>query len=482
MKKKDNIYVNRTNILNHEETEITASIVVVAYNRLEVTKLCVESVLKYTKDVNYKLILVCNNSEYSEGILEYFEEVQFKNKEVVYIEKNIGAPYSYRKVRNYFEGKYIVHLPNDVIVTTNWLSNLIKCAESDEKIGIVNPVSSNVSNHQQVDLCFKDYDDMQKVASEYNLSDPKKWHERIRLITLGTLFTRECLSAIGDVFDIGFVHDFGDDDVSFRARRAGYKIILAMDTWVHHEHTFSSRIDYNPENGRNCFREKYFGIDAWDDTCNFLSSNVVDCIKQPFSNDVNILGIDVKCGTPLLDLKNTLRNYNIFNLKASAFMTDSKYLIDLKTICNDTVISDRIDYLNNSFKRESFDYIVIGSDVNQYSNPEKLVYDSYTLLKKNGQMFFPFKNIYNLFVLLTLLGHEFDYENNLISYDIKHFCRDIKKIGLNYCVIDIDSFTVSKEINDYINTLIQYASPDNADKNEIYRNMVADRYWIRVVK
>ena len=150
---------------------------------------------------------------------------------------------------------------------------MLRCAESDPRIGMVNPVSSNVSNFQNVEFAFASLEEMQRKAAEHNVSDPRKWHERLRLVTLGTLYKRECLDMIGKA-DYGFFHDFVDDDLTFRVRRAGYKAILVRDVFVHHDHDLMKDRDPDEfreslEKGRLNFKEKYFGVDAWDDASNY---------------------------------------------------------------------------------------------------------------------------------------------------------------------------------------------------------------------
>lgn len=401
----DSIINNRHEILCNEKSNADASIIIVAYNRIEVTKECIDSVLRNTNEIKYKLILVFNRNEKEDGFIEFFNSVNYNDKVVIEIPENLGAPYAYRKISQYIEGKYIIHLPNDVIVTPNWLSNLIKCAESDDRIGMVNPVSSNVSNYQQVDLKFNNNDEMQIAAGKYNVSDPLKWFERMRLITLGTLFTRECLSAVGYIFDIGFTHDFGDDDISFRVRRAGYKAVLATDTWVHHSHENTGRKFYDLESGRKCFRDKYFGIDAWNDVNNYIPE-VTNILEKPSeTNEIAILGVDVKCGTPILEIKNKLRSFEIFEPESCAITSEGKYFIDLQTVCGaDNVLAGSPDAISSEFEPGSFDYIIIGNNINEYPEPLKLLKKIYSLLKKGGQMFIYLKNTFDVYSFLNVIG------------------------------------------------------------------------------
>lgn len=480
---KLNIFDNRQYIVDAYDNDILVTIGIVAYNRLDITKLCIESVLRYTSDINYRLILVYNENEHGTGILDYFQSVDYKNKIIIHITGNLGAPLAYQHIQRYIEGKYYIHLPNDVIVTENWLKNLITCAESDIRIGMVNPVSSNVSNLQQVDLQFNNYEEMQYAASEYNVSDPSKWQERVRLITLGTLFKRECLSAIGDIFDIGFLHDFGDDDVSFRVRRAGYKIILAHDTWVHHAHENTCRKSEDLEQGRRCFAEKYSGIDAWDDTCNFIFNKISSNVTMPsdFENP-KVLGVDVKCGTPVLDIKNILREYGIFNSEISSFTNDCKYIMDLKTICTGDVVCDRIEFLYNSFKSFYFDYIVIGKCINEYHFPEKVVRDAYALLKRDGQMFLSLKNTYNVLTLLKMLGHDVCFSEHAVHYDVDDFYNLISNMGIDIQLVNVENLNANDIIIDFSSKIIDFAKPDEADKGEVLNRIIADKYWFKITK
>ncbi len=489
--KNNSLCFYRKKILDVKKEKFDATIVVIAYNRPDITRLCIESVLRNTADVNYKLILIFNKSKYGEGILEYFNSVDYENKIVIEIEENNGAPYAYREAEKYFEGDYIVHLPNDVIVTPNWLSNMIKCAKSDPLIGMVNPQSSNVSNLQCVNLEFSDYNEMYDKAEKYNVSDSMKWHERLRLITLGTLFTKECLSAIGPIFDVGFIHDFGDDDVSFRVRRAGYKTILACDTWVHHAHEVSKMENKDPEEfqksietGRKNFREKYFGVDAWEDVNNYVYPLIGNSIDKPQDiNDVNILGIDVRCGTPILDIKNSIRKYNIFSPDLSAFSSDSKYIVDLKTICNKSVICDRYDYFKSHFEDDKFDYIIIGNSINSYKNPLKMIKDSFSLLKKGGQLFIKLKNTYSIMSLLFMMGYFVEHnDNDYVHLNVDTLCSELKEKQIDYNLVNCELHQVNDEIIKYASQIINYAKSDSFSDEDLLNRLMVDKYWIKITK
>ncbi len=393
-----NIFLGRSNILESilEDDAPLVSIFVLAYNNLEkYTKTCVQCILKYTKGIDYELILVDNGS--SDGTFEYFKTVPYEKKKIIKVTNNIGAVFASEQAIHESRGKYIVTIPNDVYVTENWLFNMLKCINSDEKIGMVNPVCDYVTNLQSVDLGYQNFDDMQLKASKFNVSNPKKWEERLRLITLGTMYKRECLDTIGFI-DYGFFHDFGDDDITFRIRHAGYKAILCKDVFVSHAGKITDKgADLSRksiEKGKKVFADKYYGIDAWDDVNNF-ESNMMGLIKiESDKKKYNVLGIDVLCGTPLLQAKNRLRSKGIFNTNLSAFTTQAKYWLDLSTICNNEVKCDRIEFIAEHFEPKVFDYIILGTPINLYEGPYKVLDNMLDLLIDDGSLLMKVRNNY----------------------------------------------------------------------------------------
>lgn len=90
----ENIFQTRRNIFRARELsyDTNVSICVFAYNRLDKTKRCVESILKYTDDVDYKLILIDNGSD--DEIYNYFESIDFSNKKIIRITENAGPMYA----------------------------------------------------------------------------------------------------------------------------------------------------------------------------------------------------------------------------------------------------------------------------------------------------------------------------------------------------------------------------------------------------
>lgn len=460
-----------------QSLENELSIAVISYNRIDKTKVCVENLIRNTQ-IPFNLILIDSGSEHD--ILDYYKSVDYPNKTIIRITKNISGNFSFKIAMDNLKSKYCAIVSNDVVVTKNAIENLLICIKSANNIGWVSPVSSNVSNFQQVDLEFNTLEKMNEKAAEYNVSNPLKWHDRMCLMPAIFFYKKECIDVVGG-FDYGYFHDFADDDMSRRVNRAGYKTILCKDTWVHHDHIYSLNQEdsikqaKSLESGRKNFIEKYHGIEPWDDIRNFereLISTIKNPEKQGFKPQ--ILGIDTRCGTPILEIKNKLKEYGITETVCHAFTTNAKYFLDLQTMC--TVNCDRIDFLSDYYNNESFDYILISEPVNNYGNPYLLVKHLFDLLKPNGTLLIKLRNTSNDMNLKYSLGKFNIQDSNKASYRISTENMNsyllkigavVKQIKLLFKPIDADSIELLKKAihsvditNDVQSTLARLITKD----------------------
>lgn len=147
------------------------SIIIVAHNQIALTQRCVESIIRHTT-IPYELILVDNGS--TDSSLEYFLNLEAV---VLHNAQNV----SYAKALNMgihaAKGDVLVFLNNDLVITPNWLSNMICCLESNPQIGMVGPVSNYSHTTALPGSPSAAGPLMEQFAMAHNVSEPSKWFE-----------------------------------------------------------------------------------------------------------------------------------------------------------------------------------------------------------------------------------------------------------------------------------------------------------------
>jgi GT2 family glycosyltransferase len=100
-------------------TKLDLSIIIVSYNTKEITTDCLKSVIKYTKDLKYEIIVVDNGSQ--DGSVERLTELSQKYPQVVFI--NAKANLGFGKANNLgaknAKGEYLLLLNSDTLVFDN---------------------------------------------------------------------------------------------------------------------------------------------------------------------------------------------------------------------------------------------------------------------------------------------------------------------------------------------------------------------------
>lgn len=375
-------YIN--NSINKNEFKYDVTICIVGYNKVEYTKACIESIIKYTPSyINYELIILNNGS--SDDTQIYFDSLKCA-KEITFL-KNIR---SNKGLQYIFEGKYILGVSNDVIVTENYLDNLLKCIESDNKIGMVVPTTANVSNLQSINAEYTNLDEMHDFAKHNNISNPRRWEERIRLCNPICLYRSDLLvskNGLGIVDKVFIYGEFTDDAMGLRLRRAGYKLILAKDCYCHHFGSLTLRESQIKENTLDKSREifvKRYGVDAWS-TGFCYDPNLIDSLNaNEINSEINILGINSGFGSNPLKIKSIYNELGNTNIKLYYSTDDKKYIEDLK------VYSNEVRYCNKNIlqlyddKNILFNYILIEDNITNVFNNKNNLKELKNKLTKNG--------------------------------------------------------------------------------------------------
>jgi GT2 family glycosyltransferase len=220
----------------------TADIIVCVHNALDDVRSCLESVVACTTPP-YRLIVVDDGSD--ELTSSFLREFMIGQPGLLLRhERALGYTRAANVGLKSSTAEFVVLLNSDTIVATPWLDRLIECAESDEQIGIVGPLS-NTASWQSVPRISENGDwarnvlpdglevrDMASLVSDCSV----RAFPRVGFLNGFCLLIRRALmDDIGYFDDDAFGGGYGEEnDYCLRATEAGWKLAVAEDTYVYH--------------------------------------------------------------------------------------------------------------------------------------------------------------------------------------------------------------------------------------------------------
>ncbi|ABB14724.1 glycosyltransferase [Carboxydothermus hydrogenoformans] len=256
------------------------SIIILTLNNYEISKQCIESVLKFT-NLPFELIIVDNGSTETQ-LLEYLKNLQERRDDVkvYFLPENVGYGLGNNFGLLHSVGKYVVFLNNDTIVTPDWLEKLIIDLNMDEKTGLIGPRTNYVSGEQIVNkVNYKNMNELLEFANKWEAVNYREVTETKKLVGFCLLAKREVIEKIGGFDPLFEIGNFEDDDLCRRAYLAGFKLKIADDVFIHHygSKTFiSEKINYDEIMKKN--REKY--LKKWEVFNEIVKTNYLSIIEN----------------------------------------------------------------------------------------------------------------------------------------------------------------------------------------------------------
>lgn len=210
------------------------SIIILTFNRLDVTQACLDSIQRHTPEP-HEIVVVDNGS--TDGTVQWLNHRQQEQATIRVIanSSNRGFAAGCNQGIQAARGEYLLLLNNDTVVTPQWLTGLMECL-ADPTVGVVGPMTNNLSGIQQ--WPWHDYQDskeLDRFAGAFRAQHRYWWIPSRRIVGFCMLFRRSLVERVGLLDEQFGSGNFEDDDFCLRSALAGYRNLIAGDVFIHHE-------------------------------------------------------------------------------------------------------------------------------------------------------------------------------------------------------------------------------------------------------
>ena len=209
-----------------------------AYGNATVTLIALRALFNAAQG-DFELILVDDCSPDQGQTRALFEQVAASHARtrVFCFSRNLEYTGSLNCILSHAQGERVLFLSNDIFVTPSYLRGLMAAADESPSHGVVRGCSNFVDNglatHNVQTPQITSSLDLFEFGERIARSHGRQMLYEEFLVGDAFMVTRQVLNMIG-TFDPLFYGYFGDPDFGLRARRGGFKLVLARGAFAFH--------------------------------------------------------------------------------------------------------------------------------------------------------------------------------------------------------------------------------------------------------
>ena len=220
------------------------SAIILNWNGLEDTTECLQSLEKITYP-NYEVIVVDNGSEGND--VQVLAAKFGDNIQIIQNDENLGCAKGFntgiRYVMANSQADYILIMNNDVVVAPDFLDELVRVAESDDKIGMVGPKIYYYDYEGRKDVIWFAGGEIRWWSANINRSiggndDDLPKYQAVRNVDWLTgavmMFKSSLIEKIG-LWNPSYSFGCVDTDYCLRARKHDFRIVYVPTAKVWHK-------------------------------------------------------------------------------------------------------------------------------------------------------------------------------------------------------------------------------------------------------
>lgn len=242
------------------------SVIIVNYNTKDITKQCLDSIYKWTKDVDFEVIVVDNaSSDGSQTMLESYPEINYVQS---------GANLGFGKANNlgfqHSNGRYILLLNSDTYLLNNALKAFVdEFDDLPETVGCIGGwlrSPDGTPNHSYsripslttaIKTAFGIYGRLfGKKPQSQMINDDTAKSKEVEYVTGADICIRRTVIEQCGMFDPDFFMYYEETEMQYRYSKAGFKSMIVPTPMIVHLECMSTKVEHKKYSYSN--RHMYF--------------------------------------------------------------------------------------------------------------------------------------------------------------------------------------------------------------------------------